>query len=179
MVLVAIFIVILICPLFITSYIFVDTKLKKLFFAFYLFDAIKLKDGFITRRNLGGFYVHLKNKAIIIDNSNFSSIRADTNIFNAFLIVSLESRINVRCETFNQCYLVLVVNFLKNLLLKTIVKNYFLSNPKIDVNLYFGDFEFQSKIRFKIVFNLICITYLIITNYINKGVKNVKTSQQY
>ncbi len=171
-------IVIFIFPLFITSYIYVDTKLKKLFFAIYLFGFIKILDGYVTKRELGGFYIHIKNKAIIIDDVFFNRIKGEQSMLKAFHLTNLNSQINLSTNSFYILYFTILLNFIKNIAFKYLNKTYFLQSPKVDVNVTTGNFILQAKIKINILFNLFCITYAFITNYISKEVKNVKTSKQ-
>jgi hypothetical protein len=171
-------ILIFIFPLVLTSYIYFDSNDKKLYFAVYLFDFIKIVDGYITKRNLGGFYIHIKNKAIIIDDVILNSLRGGKSMLKAFHLTSLNAFINLQTDNFYLYYVTLLLNFSKNIVYKFLENNYFLEKPKTSINLSIGKFSMQVKVRFKILFNLFCITYNLITNYIDKGVQNVKASKQ-
>ena len=171
-------ILIMIFPLILTNYIYFDTNDKKLYFAVYLFDFIKIGDGYITKRSLGGFYVHIKNKAIIIDDVILNSLRGGESMLKAFHLTTLNAFVNLTTDNFYIYYLTMALNLSKNIAFKFLDNNYFLQKPKISVNVITGKFSIQVKTRFKILFNLFCITCNLITNYIDKGVQNVKASKQ-
>lgn len=173
----ALLLIIFIFPLILTIYIYFDTKIEKVFFAVYIFGFIKIVDGYITKRDLGGVYIHFKNKAIIVDEFNFNSIQGGKSVFKLLQVIAFDSYINLSTNSFSLYYLTILLNFIKNITFNFLNSRLILQTPKASVDLTLGQFELQVKWRVKILFNLFCITYYFITNYIIKGVQNVKATK--
>ena len=58
--------IILIFAISIKFYVLYRESDKRLYFAVFLFKNLKLFSGFICKRESGGLYLHLKNKAYIL-----------------------------------------------------------------------------------------------------------------
>ena len=83
---------------------------------------------------------------------------------------------NISTNSFYIYYLTILLNFIKNLAF-SLLSNNIINTPKASVEVNYGNFVFQVKTRIKILFNLFCISYYFITNYIIKGVQYGKATK--
>ena len=161
---------ILLIPIFITTYFYYDNCANKLFFSLYLFGVVRVVSGYLTKRNKGGFYLHIKNKAIIIDAQLFKSFRGgDSGAVKAFSI--------------RKAYLILDVG-VKNLSTIFIANSFFTvlssvyslikstsSGVELEktLNIYCDNTEFKAfKLKLVVFFNFLSICFMIIANYKNR-----------
>ena len=175
---VAIIIFILFLPFFISFYIYFDKNVKRLYFAIYIFGFIKLTSGYVKPRNAFSFYLHLKNKAIIIDKNILKLFDGNFNVFNVIQLKSLQVYLDISTNNENSVAVVFLLNSLFNILSKCVYsKNYILS-PRYSIKLKYEKPNFSLKVKCTLFFNLFCITCNLITNYIIKGVYNAKIRQK-
>lgn len=166
-------ILLLICPININLLAYYSNKYKKLFFTVLLFENVCVFSGYLTKRKKGGVYLHLKNKAIIIEIKASKILNNNLN-FNKFITISA-------CNFF----IITGVNSVGKIFgfytvasaLKTIFS---INNCKTDLNFIdlYIDLEnserLESGAKISVRFNIIRILFMIIANYINKVIKNAK-----
>lgn len=156
-------------PIFISVYAYFDTHSKKLFFSIYIFGFIKIISGYVCSRKKGGVYVHVKNKAYIIDFQALKNLNSGSRVMPQFIINNLYLQVNISSTNFYGIFLpILFTNIAKNLLF-ILEKQNNVKNSKIFTNICFNDFSLSISFRFTVIFNLFCIISKAFTNYIIKG----------
>ena len=177
MVLLLVIIIILFLPIFLSVYLYYEGLDKRLYFAIYLFSFIKILDGYIKIRKLGGFYIHVtEEKAIILDYKSILNFeKGSFNIQSALSLVNFNLITDIGIKSFNTITIFLFFKTLTNILGKvfTCTKPYFeLKNNLniIDVN----ENLINIKCSFTLYFNIFCILLKLIANVIKRGTKYVK-----
>ena len=158
---------ILLVPIYLTVYAFYDDYLKRLYFAIYIFGFFKGVSGYVKLRRSGGVYVHLKNKAIIVDNKFFKSLSGGNGGFSKVITVTeVDACLDVGLMNLNVAFFVWsIFKALDNFFML-----YKSNNSSIEIknnlNLYLDGDDFKAfKLKVKTYFNLISIVWLIFANY--------------
>ena len=179
---VAVFIMVLllIFPFVLSVYAYYDVKLKRVYFAIYLFGKIKIISGYVKLRKKGGVYVHLtEDKALIIDINTLKKLSGGPDYLSNIQLSEVYLITDCGIKNINLLFLILTIN--------SSIKNYAIINdksnvlPKIvsDLNVYNQIDALKSiKIKILLAFNLVCILKSIIANYKSVGVKYVKRKKR-
>jgi hypothetical protein len=141
-----------------------------------LFNLVRIKAGYIVKREIGGFYIHTKKKAYIIDKnailklkmSEFELTKAfSTNTFNLYIVIGTKNVILI--------YLSSGVYYLLQQFFKVYKSKYGYVNLLTELNIYNTSKNLISiKLKYAFSFNLLGILSKIIANLIIKGVNNAK-----
>ncbi|MBR2377420.1 MAG: hypothetical protein IKA85_06620 [Clostridia bacterium] len=177
MILLAIILIIIFLPLYISVYLYNNSKDKRIYFAIYLFNAIKLLDGYTTPRKLGGIYIHVfKDKAYVLDIETIKRLEGGSvNFFSAITPTNLYFSLDFGIKNANLVSLLLILFNTYINLGKFIKDKYPYFNSYANLNVYSIDKNYlSSKISLTFCFNIFCILVKIITNIISRGVKSEK-----
>ena len=161
---------ILLVPIFITTYFYYDNSVKKLYFSLFIFGFIPIISGYLTKRNKGGFYLHLKNKAIIFDEQLFKSFKGgDGGIVKAFSIRKAYLILDVGVKNLNTIF---IANSFFTVLssVYSVIKSTS-SGVELEktLNIYCDNTEFKAfKLKLVVFFNFLSIGFVIIANYKNR-----------
>ena len=171
--------IILLFPLYISLLFYYSKKDSKLYFAVILLKKITIISGFITKRNKGGFYIHLKNKAIIM------KIKLK-DIFNSglkpykWVTLNKVNLINViGVDYINSIFTLNSVKYFLNVLIKILTyknKTFNYSNSLI-INTE-SEKTFNLGAEISINTSLIRIVLGFIANYISIGLNYVKKAKK-
>lgn len=169
-------VLILIFPLILTNYFYLDYENKRLYFAVYFFGKFNVLSGYVNKRDLGGFYVHLKdNYAIIIDKDAFIKFKQGPNFFKYIELNLIYVVLDSGLDNVNFVYCLYSITKIINKIAFIYFNNDNLLKIRFDLNLYNKNDSFMgAKIKNVISFNLICILQAIFANAISKGVDYVK-----
>ena len=164
----AIFLIVLIlAPISLKLFVLYNNVDKKLYFALYLFKNINLLSGYFNKRERGGIYLHLNNKAIILTLKTLD-YKSGSGILKAFNLKNAYINVNASANMVN--LIALSYNFIS-------ILNYSFSgnelSVKTDLNLYFNDSDFYNiGVFINAKSNLLRIILAIISNAIIKGKNN-------
>lgn len=167
---VLILLIISLLPLSLTFYAFYDKTLKKLCVAVYLFNFIKVFSGYITNRKLGGFYIHNKNKAIILK-PKLKSFKGNNAIIKALSLKTIIINAYLGVDNLPALFSVLTVKNSLNTIFTTVNGNKFRVN--YDFNLFLSvnsGLSFGVKTIIKTC--VLRILLAVIAKSIKKGIKN-------
>ena len=92
-------------PISSTFYLFYNEKEQKLYFAIYLFKYFMVFSGYITKRDIKSVYLHVKNKAYVI---NLNSLTKNGNSGVFFVILSFYVYIDSAVNEYSLSFLMLL-----------------------------------------------------------------------
>ena len=167
---------ILIVPLAFSVYFHFEKSLNKVYFAIYVFVFIRLVSGYISKRKLGGFYVHLSSKKAFILQLNFiKKLESDVSYFNAISIHDIYLSSSLGLKNVTVLALAMVLTTAIQNVSKIFDNNGYGKRIIADLIVYNEDKLLKSmKMKVKFSFNLISIVIIFIANYISKVKNNVK-----
>lgn len=143
---------------------------SRLYFAVFLFQKLKVLSGYIKERENGGIYVHLKNKAIIVDKDALTSLSGSGGFNSVISLTDYNLILYTGVESASLCFCYSVVS--KVLLIITNVL-YIKGNSNVVITNVLSGF-ISIFLQINGWFNLFCIVKSVIANYISKGVNYVK-----
>ena len=153
-------------PITLSFYLFFNAKEQKLYFAIYLFKYFLVFSGYITKRDSKSIYLHVQNKAYVI---NFNNLTKNQNTRAFFVILSFYVYIDSAVNEYALSFLMLLNAFYSLL-------NAYLSNEIYFLNTAYyyklnnkPNYKTKVNATFTITFNIFCILRTIIANYIKKG----------
>ena len=166
------FIILLFLPIFIKAYLYYNPTDKKLYFAIYLFNYIKIIAGYITKRELGGIYIHMRNRAIILDENFFNKHKKDKISLKTFKIDKISLFFDMGYESANTIFLTYALLNLTNIISK--------NSKTTKIYTYLNVYNENQKIisvysSFSFHFNIFGIVKGIFANFISKGENYAKT----
>ncbi len=177
MIYIVILFVILFLPLYFSVYLYNSIKDKRFYFAIYLFGFIKVIDGYVTKRNEGGIYIHVfSNKALVIDSDAIKLIEGSSfNFFSLILIKYLYLSLDIGIKNPNLTIILMNLFTYYINMGKYIEYNYPYYKSSVNLNVFNVNENYLS-IKSKITFclNIFCIVKALITNIISRGVKSAK-----
>lgn len=166
----------LILPIFVSVYLYYDVIDKRLYFAIFLYNQIKITSGYIVKRKNGGFYVHTNKKAYIFDNETLNKLKSsDIDLTKALQTRTFNLYIDIGLEDVNLIILGASIYYLLQNIGKVYTEKYNYFNYLTDLNIYDTNKKLISiKLKHVVSFNILGILSKIIANLISKGVKNAK-----
>ena len=177
MVFLAIFVTIIFLPIYISVYLYYDNKGKRLYFAIYLFNFVKILDGYVNRRKNGGVYVHVtETKAYVIDSELIKQLEGGSiNVFPTLTLKNLTITLDIGNKN-GQIVSILFVIF--SLIIKcgrVIEHELPYLNLVTNLNIHDVNENFLAlKSKTVICFNLFCILIKIFANLIKRGKQSAK-----
>lgn len=177
MIFIAILIIIIFLPLYVSVYLYNNSKDKRIYFAIYLFNFIKILDGYTTPRKLGGIYIHLfKDKAYVLDLETIKRLEGGSiNFASIITIKNLYFSLDFGIKNANLVSILIII-FTFYINLGNFIKyNYPYFKSNVNLNVLNTDKNYiASKLSLTFCFNIFCIVVKIITNIISRGVKSEK-----
>ena len=166
--------IILIFAISIKFYVLYRESDKRLYFAVFLFKNVKLFSGFICKRESGGLYLHLKNKAYILTLKSID-FKSGSGIVKAISVKVLNLVISASSDKIVAVYLSqALLNALKSVFVNMKSENKSL-DLFADLNVYFNQSNlFNIGALVKVRTSLLRIIFVLILNYINKARKNIE-----
>ena len=173
-------ILLLIFPFILSIYIYYDDKVKRVYFAIYLFAKIKIISGYLKIRKKGGFYIHLtENKALIIDINTLKKLSGGPDYFKNIQISEIYLITDCGVRNINFLFSILAINNAIKNYAKIKYKNNEFPIIASDLNVYNQNIDLISiKIKITCAFNLICILKSVFANYKSVGVRYVKRKKR-
>ena len=157
------------------SVVFVySNESKRAYFSIILFKKFTLISGYITKRMHGGLYLHLKNKAIILNLKNIEFLNGGGNIKKYITLLSFDLDVVTGYESLSKIFITHTLLQTLNVVLNAITHS---KNSKIETS---TDIDFNSQDRLDVLlvisisFCLFGILLGIIANIVNKGYKYAK-----
>ena len=169
--LILILIFILFFPIVVTVYVYFDTKNKKLYFAIYIFKILKIFSGYACVRKKGGFYIHFKNKAVIIDKNTFKNFNGNAGIIKYVQPLSFFAVSETGCDEFSLFFLS-IIRAAFGVLYAVLKNNMPFIDLRLDCNVYTykkGICDLKTEASF--CFNVFCIIMGTFAEIINKKEK--------
>ena len=163
-------------PITVTVYTYYNKKQSKLYFAIYVFKHFLLVSGYFRARNAFSVYLHVKNKAYIIDINTIKNLTKGNGggvFFTPLsLFVYVDSAVNLSALSF-----LMLLNTAFSIFNAYKEQELYYFETYYALNLVDNNKNQNIKISFTFTFNLFCILRQIIANYIIKGVKIGKIRQ--
>lgn len=167
---------ILIVPLAFSVYFHFEKSLNKVYFAIYVFGFIRLVSGYISKRKLGGFYVHLSSKkALILQLNSILKLESDFSFLSVISINNIYLSTSIGFKSATLLTFATTLTTAIQTTSKIIEDNGYGKRVVADLIVYNEDKLLKSiKMKVKFSFNLISIVIIFIANYISKVKNNVK-----
>lgn len=165
--------VVLFIKIKLTLLLFYSTLNKKLYFTVIIYKKFNVISGYLRKRSKGGAYLHLNNKAYIIDFKNKKISLSDFNVKGVFTLDEFSGVLLCDSSNLNELFAAYALN--------GVLINYFKisdkHSDKFNINLNainnFND-NIACSLLLSVKFNIISILLRFIANIVNKGIKYAK-----